>query len=171
MHKTIFFSPLCVKGLKREFHVRRTARDRYSIDTSLFSTQGQLILADFAAAQQLAFTVNLERNAKDYPENAIKAGDLHAAGLIDEALHLVLEAYREEINVSVMKEALEHLKVNLGDKTIFDTLKRFSYHFPATSVYSGEEDLETYLAASTDSIAHQEIILEELLLLLSLIHI
>lgn len=165
MHQQSFILPLNIKGAKREFHVVRAARERYDIEQALFSLHGQLLLTDFSAAQQLTYKINQQRDTKRLPQDALRAGELFAAGLLDELLHLLVEAYRERINDKIMSEALEYLRSTVGDKALSETLQSFAYSFPPTSVYSGEETLDSYLARVTEGVAHQELVLEELLML------
>ncbi|MCA9836439.1 MAG: hypothetical protein KC422_05980 [Trueperaceae bacterium] len=159
-----FVLPISLRGSVREFHVKRLARERYAIDKTLFSSHGNLLLADFASAQALAFKINQAREVAKYPELAVRAGDLYAAGLLDELLHLLVEAYKEQINKKVMAEALELAKVTFEsemDKTLTD----FASDFPPATVYDGSQKLEDYLQSSEDGVSNKEIVLEELLML------
>ena len=72
-----------------EFHVSRQARDRYQFDQPLFSLSGSVLFADFYAARVFALKMNQRRDLINYPEQAVKAGQINALGLIDEILHLV----------------------------------------------------------------------------------
>ena len=47
----------------REFHVRRTARERYGIDDALLGARGDLLVADLAAIRHLAARMNSVRQA------------------------------------------------------------------------------------------------------------
>ena len=47
----------------REFHVRRTARERYAIDDALLGARGDLVVADLAAIRRLAARMNAVRPA------------------------------------------------------------------------------------------------------------
>ena len=47
----------------REFHVRRTARERYGIDDALLGARGDLVVADLGAVRHLAARMNSVRPA------------------------------------------------------------------------------------------------------------
>ena len=83
-----------------EFHISRRARDRYEFDDSLFSLQGNVILANFHAARVFAQRMNEKRDLVNFPEQAVQPGDLNAMGLIDELLHKVVQEYREADRVA-----------------------------------------------------------------------
>ena len=70
-----------------EFHISRRARDQYEFDQSLFSLSGNVIFANFYAARSFAQKMNNKRDLLRFPENAVRAGQINAMGLIDEILH------------------------------------------------------------------------------------
>lgn len=148
-----------------EFHISRLARDRYQIDHSFFSYTGHVIIANFHAARQLAQKINLKRDLLNFPENAIKAGQINALGLIDEILHHVMYLYRQQKNPKVMIEALSFLKKQLGDEKIERALERFSAEFPPVDVYTKKVTLKKYLAGKSNGIPNQAIVLEEMIML------
>ena len=57
-----------------EFHVSRLARDQFQFDQSLFSFNGNVILANFHASRTFAQKINQKRDLLNYPEKAVKAG-------------------------------------------------------------------------------------------------
>ncbi|MFQ5595411.1 MAG: alpha-amylase family glycosyl hydrolase, partial [Anaerolineae bacterium] len=148
-----------------EFHVSRQARDRYRFDETLFSLSGNVILANFHAARVLAQRMNEQRDLVSFPEQAVKAGQINAMGLIDEILHLVVGAYREQEDPSVMREALIWLEAELGSDAVDATLRRFVDAFPPSAVYRGEIEPEVYLAGETAGVPNRQLALEELLML------
>ncbi|MCS7260004.1 MAG: alpha-amylase family glycosyl hydrolase [Anaerolineae bacterium] len=151
--------------MTREFHVSRLARERYRFDESLFQLSGNVILANFHAARLFAQRINRTRDLARFPEQAIRAGQLNAMGLIDEILHYVVELYRQQKNPTVMSQALAWLEQRLGREAVEKTLRRFSDEFPPLVVYRRKIDLDAYLAGESDGVPHRNIALEELLLL------
>ncbi|MGA2587146.1 MAG: alpha-amylase family glycosyl hydrolase [Candidatus Aminicenantales bacterium] len=143
-----------------EFHVSRRARDLYGFEESLFSFDGRVILADFAASRAFARKIDAKRR----PEQTIRAGRLNAMGLIDELQHGVVEAYREQKNPRVMSEALEWLTARIGPEGVDGTLLRFVAEFPPVAVYQDRLTAAEYLSGATDGLAHREIALEEMLM-------
>ena len=89
-----------------EFHVSRWARDYYQFDRALFSTTGNVILADFQAARLFAQKMNAMRDLVDHPEKTVRAGQINAMGLIDEILHQVVYQYQQQCNPQAVKQAL-----------------------------------------------------------------
>jgi hypothetical protein len=64
---------------RRDFHVRRTARERYAIDDALIGIRGDLAVADMGAIRVLAQRMNEER-APEAP--GVSAGEIGALGLL-----------------------------------------------------------------------------------------
>ncbi len=149
----------------REFHVSRLARERYRFDESLFQLSGNVIFANFHAARTFAQRINRTRDLARFPEQAVRAGQLNAMGLIDEILHYVVELYRQQKNPAVMSQALAWLEERLGRETVEQTLRHFSDEFPPLAVYRREISLDVYLASESNGVPHRTIALEELLLL------
>jgi glycosidase len=148
-----------------EFHISRQARDVYQFDETLFALTGNVVFANFHAARVFAQRMNDRRDLARFPEQAVRAGQINAMGLIDEILHYVVELYRRQGLPQVMGEALEWLEERLGAEAVDETLLRFVDEFPPVSVYRRELDPEAYLAGETDGVPHRRIALEELLLL------
>ncbi|MCL6525951.1 MAG: alpha-amylase [Thermaceae bacterium] len=144
-----------------EFHVAARARDHYQFDLALFSSSGNVVFADFGAARRFAAAMN----AKRPPERAVSVGQVNAMGLIDEMLHVTVEAYRTQQNPRVMAEALAQLEVQLGPEALERTLRTFATEFPPLAVYRGEMTIEAYLTGQTEGRSHREIVLEEMLML------
>ncbi|MER3457579.1 MAG: hypothetical protein C4309_02035, partial [Chloroflexota bacterium] len=69
------------KTVVMEFHVSRQARDRYQFDEALFALSGNVIFANFHAARAFAQKINQKRDLINFPEQAVKAGELNAMGL------------------------------------------------------------------------------------------
>ena len=67
-----------------EFHISKTAREKYDFDEALFATDGNIIFADFAAARRFAEKLSVER------ENPVPASEINARGLLDEVMHIFI---------------------------------------------------------------------------------
>ena len=162
-----YILPLRLRGVEREFHISSWARRHYNLEEALFSLSGRALFADAGAAQRAARRINAVRDAGRYPEMAVKPGDLYAAGLLDEILHLVVEVYRERINANVMAEALDFLttRVQGGESELNAALKRFAEDFPVLAVYKGEQTADDYVNGQVDGRPNREVVLEEMLLL------
>ena len=148
-----------------EFHVSRKARDVYQFDQPLFSLSGNVIFANFHAARVFAQKMNKKRDLIRFPEQAVKAGQINAMGLIDEILHYVVGLYREQKTPRIFQQALERLDAQLGKEAVDAALRRFADEFPPLAVYRREVTLEDYLKGETAGVSHRQIVLEEMLLL------
>ncbi len=149
----------------KEFHISRQSRDYYRFDQVIFAQSGNVIFTNFHAARQFAQKINQKRNLVDFPEQAIKAGQINALGLIDEILHLVIVKYREQLNPQVMEQALNWLYDEIGQEAVDNTLLNFIEEFPPVSVYRKDISPDDYLLAISEGIPHKQVALEEMLML------
>jgi glycosidase len=150
---------------RMEFHVSRQARDRYQFEQTLFASSGNVILANFHAARVFAQKMNERRDLVTYPEQAVKAGQINAMGLIDEISHIVVQLYREDKNPRVMHEALDWLDDQLGQEAVDRALRQFADEFPPVALYRREVGLDAYLEGETAGISNRQLLLEEMLML------
>lgn len=148
-----------------EFHISRTARDKYTFDLSLFEYTGNAILANFHASRLLAQSINSKRDLVSYPEQAVKAGQINALGLIDEILHHVIKLYKEEVNPNAFSSALSYLEKQIGKDGVNKTLIQFIQEFPPLSVYLQGVSPEKYLAGQTEGVSNRNSVLEEMIML------
>ncbi len=131
----------------------------------LFGSNGNVIFADFRAARLFADRMNAMRDLEAHPEQAVKASEINAMGLIDEMLHLVLARYRERVRPRLFAETLAEIEGEIGVDAVSGVLAAFVDEFPPLVVYRGEIEIEDYLAGATDGTPNREIALEELTLL------
>ncbi|HSO27343.1 MAG TPA: alpha-amylase family glycosyl hydrolase, partial [Anaerolineales bacterium] len=154
-----------------EFHIARSARELYDFDQSLFRLSGNVIFANFNAARIFAQKMNAQRDLVNFPETAVRAGQINAMGLIDEILHYVIYAYTEQRNPEAMAKALDWVDEKIGPRQVDRALLRFGELFPSLAVYRGEIELHDYLSAESEHdtgrgvVANRQIMLEELLML------
>ena len=148
-----------------EFHISRQARDQYQFDHELFSLNGNVIFANFYAARIFAQKMNQARDLIRFPEQAVKAGQINAMGLIDEILHYVIREYRLRVKPEVMGEALDWMTKQVGDQALNDCLFSFADQFPPLEIYQRKIDLQDYLETSTGGVSNKQILLEEMVML------
>ncbi len=148
-----------------EFHISRKARDLYQFDDTLFGLSGNVVLLNFHAARVFAQKMNEKRDLVNFPEQAVRAGQINAMGLVDEILHYIAGLYRDEKNPEVMKRALDWLREKFGEKAVDETLLKFADEFPTVAHYRRKIDLQEYLEGETQGVPHRQIILEEMLML------
>jgi hypothetical protein len=101
-----------------EFHVSRAAREKYGFNQSLFSFNGNVIFADSLAARTFTQKINQKRDLVNFPEHAVRSGDINAIGLIDEIFHLIVSLYRQQINPAVFREAYQVLENTYGKQKL-----------------------------------------------------
>src|SRR5580692_8858305 len=97
-----------------EFHISRAARERYQFAETLFSYNGNVVFANMAACRQFAHRMNQVREVEKHTERAVHAGSLYAMGLIDEASHVLMKRYREQMDPEVMTSALDWFSSQVG---------------------------------------------------------
>lgn len=148
-----------------EFHICENVRKIYDFDESIFKTNGNVVLADFKAARLFAQKMNSKRDLIRSPEQAIRAGEVNAMGLIDEILHYLLWSYRQEINENLFKDAQEWLTKRVGSAQFETALIKFVEVFPPVAVHKKEISVKDYLAGQTDGVLHKDVTLEEMLML------
>jgi glycosidase len=150
-----------------EFHISRKARERHKFAESLFSYNGNVILANLSACREFTHRMNQVRDVEKHPEQAVHAGRLFAIGLIDEASHVLMARYREQFDPQVMTSALDWFGAQVGTDNLDKMLLAFVEHFPGQSVMRGLETPEQWLKGETGGMPHRAAALEELLLLWS----
>ncbi|HEY3291307.1 MAG TPA: alpha-amylase family glycosyl hydrolase, partial [Anaerolineae bacterium] len=148
-----------------EFHIARDVRDRYQFDDALFSTSGNVIIANFHTARLFAQKMNLKRDLVSYPEKAVKAASINAMGLIDEIQHQVVALYRKQRNPQAIGLALDWLDEKLGAAAVDKAVRTFADEFPTVSVHRNGIPVDAYLQGQTDGIPNREVVLEEMLML------
>ena len=145
-----------------EFHISRDARVKYQFRDSIYTLNGNVILADFRAARLFAMQMNAYRSPDAAP---VRAGDINAMGIIDEILHLVVGMYKQQVNPQVMSEALDWLNSRIDPQAVDQALGSFAAQFPALAVFRGKQSLKDYFIDQTDGVPNKLIILEEMLML------
>ena len=136
-----------------EFHVSCKARGKYQFDEGMFALNGNVILADFAAARRFAASMSKVRG------RFVPASAINAMGLIDEILHILIHQYKMQ-NPGVMERALEAAGVDAEA-----ALLKFTEDFPPLAVYRGEITAHRYLGLKTGSLQKRAAALEEMLIL------
>jgi glycosidase len=136
-----------------EFHISRKSRNKYKLDETIFALNGNVVLANFAAARRLAAQISTVRG------QIVPASDIFAMGLIDEILHVLIRKFEEQ-NPNAMKRAFEYVRNDIDG-----TLLKFIEEFPPLTVYRGESNPGQYLNMETSGRPNRESTLEELLLL------
>lgn len=127
-----------------EFHISKKIRDLCSFDETLFSSSGNVILANISAVR--TFQIKFNKYLKKNNLTQISAGTLNAMGLLDEIFHLACYTYRRHKNHGAFKNLLKQLEDKFGKNQIDSLLVQFCKEFPPVAVYKGECSIEEYLS-------------------------
>jgi glycosidase len=147
-------------GAVREFHILRSARERFAIEASMFSSRGTMVFTDLSAARRCIKALNAVEQLPD-----LRTEDLYAMGLIDEAFHILFSQYRESVGEPLLSQLYERLAERIGENRLKTTLDAFTADFPPTEVFLGTTTAAAYLKADHDGETGYEVALEELLML------
>ena len=148
-----------------EFHIARSAREKYGVADSLFSYTGNVVFADVTASRRLAQRINEVRGADVAPEKAVHAAALFAMGLIDELSHAMIATFRESVDPEVFRAALEWFGPGEQREKTEALLTAFTQDYPNTPVYRGEVTAAKWLRERTAEMPNREAAMEELVLL------
>ncbi len=147
---------------RNEFHISKSAREFYGLQGVPFSSTGNVVLADYAAARGFAARINARSGDQ---ARVITAGSINAMALIDEILHVVCALYREHIDPEAFRKALHAAEKSVGQPDTSAGLTAFTQSFPPASVQAGQETATDWLQGLSDGIGKGDVSLEELLLL------
>lgn len=153
------------EGQVMEFHVQKKLRAEHHLGEVLFSTSGNVILANFYASRVLARSLNSRPAVQAHPERAVKAGRLNAMGLVDEILHYVCRLFRETVEPDAFARSLASIQAAVGAKELDKLLVAFTKDFPPLDVYTGKVSEGDWLNASSSGVPNKALALEELALL------
>ncbi|WP_294428411.1 alpha-amylase family glycosyl hydrolase [uncultured Treponema sp.] len=152
-----------------EFHIAKAVRDECNFAESLYSSTGNVILANIKAVRE--FQVKFNKYLVNHNLTQISAGTLNAMGLLDEIFHLACYIYRRRKAPDAFKSLLSELENTFGKKEIHKIIIDFCTEFPPTEVYKGNLSIEDYLnmeltERKTGRIrTNKEQVLEELIML------
>lgn len=149
--------------IEYHFHFSLESRQKYNLDSSFFSTLGNVIVTNFAQARILTEKINVVRKFENKMQ--VTPGLVNALALYHEVYHVIIREYENSRNPGVLNRALSHLTGTLGPEDVRKLLLKFVQQFPPLSVYKNEETPEQYLNRSTGIKPNKEIILEELIIL------
>jgi len=157
--------PLLCTQRFAEFHLSRSARERYDLSHTLFSKEGHIITADYSRVLSAAESINVKRNVRKYPQLRTTAAELYAMGLMHEIFHHVIDIYLEEHGETILQKAFERLHAKWEKEEVEQTLIHFADHFPPRQIYLGETGPEQYIRDPETGKANKESVLQELILL------
>lgn len=149
------------KKIAYEFHIAKEVRKKYEIDETLFTINGNVVLANFAEVRKFVQRLNAKRE----DVQKVTPGYVNAMGLLDEIYHFILREYEISENPGVIKKGLAYLNKNLGEESVNKILSEFVSLFPPTDVYKGKLSVFEYLNTMTDNRPNTEVALEELFIL------
>ncbi|TXT61926.1 MAG: Alpha-amylase [Promethearchaeota archaeon] len=143
--------------------ISRKARTKYKLDDFEFTEEGNLNFnGEVYPIRLLAQRLNQERDLINFPELAVKIGQLNGVALIYEIYEYIIELYKEEHkDFSIHEELYEYLKENVGEKKFMEVSKTLIKEFPPEKIYKNKIDAEEYLEEKTDSTKRKKLIPEQ----------
>jgi len=142
-----------------EFHISKNVREKFKFDEILFSLSGNVIFADYFAVRLFVKKINDNLDLVNYPEQAVKAGQINALGLIDEVMHFILQLYKQENGQFIIDELFTKVEKELGIDSLHNTLIEFVNEFPSSDVFQNKISTKKYLTKKSN----RKIALEELI--------
>ena len=126
-----------------EFHISRAVREACDFSDGLFSSSGNVILANIPAVRsfQAKFNEYLKKNG--LPQ--VSAGTLNAMGLLDEVFHLACWTYRRQKHQDAFKEVLAELEARFSREKTDGLLRDFCREFPPVAVFKGGCSIDDFL--------------------------
>lgn len=147
------------RRLTRQFHLRGDARHRFGVDGTLVDLRGRVMVSVPERAEQLA-----ERLRRSGAHRSASGAELLAAGLLDEAMHLFLAAYAEQVDRRWREALEEDLAGRLGGDRLERGRAAFVRTFPPPPVESRRQDAEAWLQGQVGGEPARLVALEERLL-------
>ena len=147
-----------------ELPLRASARERYGFSEDVLAEGGPLQVPTFGAAQRLSGAINDVRDARRFPESAVRAGELYAAALVQEMLRLIVAGYLDA-HPDAMGRAYAQLETKLGRRDLEGALARYVATFPPKPVSQGEVTPDVYLTGDREGLSNRQIAVESLILL------
>ena len=147
-----------------ELPLRASARQRYGFSEDFLAEGGPLQVPTFTAAQRLSGTINEVRDARRFPESAVRAGELYAAALVQEMLRLIVAGYLTT-HPDAIGRAYKQLETGLGRRELETTLARYVAMFPPKAVTQGDVTPDVYLTGDREGLSNRQIAVESLILL------
>ncbi len=144
-----------------EFHVAKKIREKYGLDESFFSLNGNVVFANFYQVRLFVQKLNDKRDISEH----VSPGEINGAGLLHEIYHISIKNYVRRNYPNAFSSAISDLELNLGEEKFDKLLLDFVKKFPPKKVYKNEETEIQYLNGKTEGVSNREILLEELILL------
>jgi glycosidase len=148
-----------------EFHISRAIREKLQIDGLLFSYTGNVVFANVASSRRLASRLNELRGSDGDPSRLVNAGALFAMGMIDELNHALVARYRQDIDPTLLVDALRWFEGQITPAGLKKLLRAFVTKFPSVDVFQGKLTPQQWLEGTSDGLSHREAALEEMMLL------
>ena len=151
-------------SLERALHVSRGARERYGVTTSLVDLRGRVLILDPYEAERLAAAMNAHRRTTGVASPEVHGADILAAGILDEAMHLMLDAYRRRGQRDWTARLTEQLSLRLGDDRFERAQRAFLDAFPPLPVVAGDATIDVWLRRNVGELPAREVAIEERIL-------
>jgi len=149
---------------ERFFHINLYARNKYEVESSLFSLRGNIVLADSKQARLLSQKINTKRLEEANDNLPTTPGQIKALGILHEIFHFVIDYYQTNENPNVFGRLLSAIRTHFGTMNAEMLLNAFVKNFPSLPVYLDQITSEEYLDSKTGGKPNREVVIEEIIL-------
>ena len=147
-----------------QFPITKRARGKYRFASSLFASNGKVVLPDVKALHNFVFQINQTINVNDHSGKTLKASQIHGMGLLEEIFHHVFNLYQQQ-NPNVISNLFSSLQVTFTPANLDILLNLFVKHYPPQVVVEEHQTTQEYLADQSPTGSNQETTLIDLILL------
>jgi len=143
--------------------ISRKARNKYNLEDFEFSEEGNLnFKGEVYSVRLLAQKINEQKDLINFPELAVKIGQLNGVALIYEINDYIIEKYNEEYkDISLHEDLYNHLKKEVGEKKLMEVTKTLVKEFPPEKVFRNKVDVKEYLEEKKDNKKRKKLLQQE----------
>ncbi len=147
------------------FHLSRKAWDTYGVDALYGEMRRSGTRNLTSAVRQLASQVNIRRAEKSPHASKVHAGELIAAGLLEDILRYIVHQYCTIQCRGVTERTLVHIRQQRGLATVDEPVRMFVHLFPPLPVLEQSQTEERYLEQWSMGMPHDGRVMWEAVLL------
>jgi len=148
-----------------EFPISRARWEFYGLDKGILPEKGAIRMPDFRILRELVKRIYERKDLTAFLQPPLRAGQLNAAGLINEIYRYSILLYCTTKNPPAFRKGLRAAKEKITADRLDSTIAEFVELFPPHEILRGKESIRDYLRGRTKGIPHRQIVAAELLLL------
>ena len=148
-----------------EFPISRARWEFYGLDKGILPERGEIRMPDFRILRELVKRIYERKDLAAFSRTPLRAGQLNAAGLINEIYRYLILLYCTTKNPPAFRKGLRAAREKITAERLDGTIAEFVELFPPHTILRGKESIRNYLRGKTKGIPHRQIVATELLLL------